>query len=498
MKRPLGLRTEIIISSGLLVGAALLFITLLLLRLSESRLLEQRITLLTDQSVALSHMLHHQPDEQMTRQLQHLSRNHDMVAWRLVDQHFTTLAASAVTPFNQRSERDVRLTLLKQSPLIQLSYVESWRQWRHMVPPAQQFVEISCSVSQQSATLALQVRYPLADITRQLHSQARLALLFCLGYGLILVMTAVFILNRAVISPIILLTHGTDRIAQGDLSQRVPQSGPREIEQLGQSFNVMAASLEHSINEQQLHFRQLQQAHDELQRTRQQLAHSERIAAVGNLTSGLAHELGNPLSAVIGYLELLKRQDDPGGRDLAERALAETGRMDQLIKDLLDFATPEADLADAQCNPLEVLQHSHEMLSLQGVFKTRQLHCDWPDRLPEVPLSPLKLQQILVNLLLNARDATGDSGQISLTAGQESQQIVICVKDNGQGIAPEHLPHLFDPFFTTKPAGQGRGLGLYVSYQLVIEAGGTLDVRSTPGQGSCFTLTLPIAKRENP
>ncbi|MCD6527866.1 MAG: HAMP domain-containing histidine kinase [Desulfuromonas sp.] len=492
--KKLGLRSEIVVTSGLLVGAALLFMTVLLLRLTESRLVEQSITLHTAQSTALSQILQHLPETQLSQTLDSYTRNQNLLGWQLVDQRLQPLASSSTQPSDDRSQRNLRQALLRQSPLIRLNYSSSLRPWSKTIATHEQFVEITTSVHRTPAMLALQLRYPLNAIYQQMHNLVTLAFCFCLGYGLILVMAAVFILNRSVIRPVTVLTRSSRQITDGELNQRVPEAGPLEIEELGAAFNTMVDSLQQSISEQQQHYQQLQQAHDDLKVTRQHLAHSERIASVGNLTSGLAHELGNPLSAVIGYLELLKRNvADNASGDFIQRALAETARMDQLIKDLLDFTAPASTSESASCNPSEVLQQSCEMLRMQGALKNRQFECQWPQQLPRVEISALKLQQIIVNLILNARDATEMNGEITLSGQQKESGILIEIKDNGHGIEPEQLPTLFDPFFTTKPPGQGRGLGLYVSYQLADDADGTLHVSSTLHQGSCFSLTLPIS-----
>lgn len=491
--KQLGLRSEIVITSGLLVGAALLFMTFLLLRLTESRLIEQNISLRGSQATAISQALHQLPATQLKTALENYTQNQTLLSWRLVDQRLTPLAASSIQLFDRHSKRNLRQALLRQQRQIRLNYSSSLHLWLNNSQDTDQYIEITTHLEQTATSLALQLRYPLATIYQQMHSLITVAFCFCLGYGLILVMAAVTILNRSIIRPVTQLTLSSRLIADGNLEQRVPQAGPLEIHELGSAFNSMVTSLQQSISEQQQQYQQLQQAHDDLSVTRQHLAHSERIASVGNLTSGLAHELGNPLSAVIGYLELLKRGvDDTTNSDFIQRALAETARMDQLIKDLLDFAAPDIECETNYCDVSDVLQQSCDMLQMQGALKNRQLHFEWPQQLPQVTISALKLQQVLVNLILNARDATKENDRITLACQQTESAVSIIVEDTGHGIDAELLPTLFDPFFTTKDQGKGRGLGLYVCYQLANEAGGTLQVVSTPQQGSRFTLSLPI------
>ena len=493
MRKALKLRTEIVITSGVLVGAALLFTIFLLLRLSESYLLDQSLSFHIRQTENLSQALQHLPEKKLPQVLENFALTNDLISWRLVDQQMTPLLASANPSDQSRSRQNLRLALLRQSPEIQVSYPKSWQLWLEILPPEKQFAEITTAVFRESTVQALQIRYPLHNIHQQMRFLALLAISVCLAYGLILVITAVLVFNRAVILPITLLTGSTRKFAEGDLNQRVKETGPLEIAELGSAFNRMADSLQAGITTQQQQYLKLEQTHNDLVETRQHLAHSERLASVGNLTSGIAHELGNPLSAVIGYLELLKQKiDNSGNHDLIVRALDETSRMDQLIKEMLDFTTPGSASESFPCCPAEVLDRSCNLLQLQGALKDRQLSCQWDADLPMVKIAPLKLQQILINLILNARDSTSENGFIAVSGTLENTQIIISVEDNGHGIPAEQIKSIFDPFFTTKASGKGRGLGLYISFQLASEVGGSLQVSSNLGHGSCFTLTLPI------
>jgi signal transduction histidine kinase len=490
MKRTLGLRAEIIISSGLLVGAALLFMTFLLLRQTESRLLDQAINLHTEHSTALSLAVERLPETEMAEAIERFAHHHNLMHWRLVDQQMMPIVMSSTLTVRDRAQRDLRYALLRQSPQVHLSFPSTMRLWPAS-KASEQFVEITTTLRHFGTTYALQLRYPLHDIFIQLLSLTKYAVLFCFGYGFILVVTAILILTPSVLRPVTLLTQRARQITDGELDQRVPQSGPREITELGCAFNMMVDSLQHSLEEQRRQFQQLKETHDELKMTRQHLAHSERIASIGNLTSGIAHELGNPLSASIGYLELIKhRCKDEDIVDLVQRILNETHRMDQLIKDLLDFTAPDHDQAPSTCNVSQVLTQSCEMLLQQGALKDRHLTTDWANDLPSVAMAPSKLQQVLVNLILNARDATTPDGTISIQAQEDESDVVINVCDNGHGINEQQLETIFDPFYTTKDPGNGRGLGLYVSYQLIHDCNGHLRVTSQPDEGSCFSVIL--------
>jgi signal transduction histidine kinase len=210
----------------------------------------------------------------------------------------------------------------------------------------------------------------------------------------------------------------------------------------------------------------------------------------------MAHEIGNPLGAVIGYLELLKR-DVQGGMpgDLVDRAAIEASRIDRLVRDLLDYAAPAGNVQES-LDPAEVFAEARDLLRHQGIFETLRLCDHLPLSLPLVQISRHRLIQVLVNFLLNARDASPPDGEIRLTGGEAGEFVWLAVGDQGEGIATEDLSHLFDPFFTTKAPGQGFGLGLSVCHRIAADAGGRIEVRSIVGEGSEFILWLKIGGKQ--
>ncbi len=500
MKRSFGLRSEIVVSTSLLVGAALLFVALLLLRLSENRLLEQTITLQSRHAQSIGSLLDNKPHRQLAGLISGYTDANHLEGWCLRDSSNQPIAGDTQL-FPAKTAFKIQQSLLFQPLVATLHYPSSIKGFFNS-GDEQRYLDLSIAIRQPSKRpLTLQMRHSLNGIYVQIRGLQTLALVCCLGYGLVLVITAVYLLNRSVILPIMQLTQTTQQISQGDLKQRVTLLGPREITTLGQSFNHMAQNLQNSIAEQASQFETLQHTYEELQRTQQHLVQSDRMASVGNLTSGIAHELGNPLSAVIGYLELLKRQQsDTMQLDLTQRALVESGRMDQLLKDMLDFAAPSPLQTEANCHPNQVVTQTCEMLTLQGVLKNHLLDNLVSNDLPLVSIDSHKLQQVLVNLILNARDATqGDhmdaadqKGLITVRGCQDDEMVSISIEDNGHGMDEKHQLAIFDPFFTTKDQGKGRGLGLYVCYQLIADCGGQIEVHSIINKGSCFTITLPI------
>lgn len=493
-RRVSGLRSEIVLGASLLAGAALLFSALLLLRLHEQERLSAELQRRMEQAQCCAQALAAVPAQHQPALLTSLQRQLHNSRLRLGDGNGASV-----------SDRLLRQALLQQQPVIDLRFPPLWS--LAAATSAGTTLQLAVPLTSQAAPRqALWLQFDLQPLRQATLAQLSLALKLCLAYGLVLVLAAVLILQRAVIRPVEQLRQRTHTLAGGDFTSRAPVDGPREIRQLGESFNQMAAALQQAISRQQQQLDQLQQQNTELRATRQQLDQSARLSSVGRLASGMAHEIGNPLSAILGYLDLLRRKaTDPAQQDLLQRSEQEARRIDRLIRDLLDYASQaRAQATDGQspqqhrhsgasCDPLAVIQASLHLLQQQGALKQRQLELTLPANLPAVAMAGHKLQQVLINLLLNARDATSCEGQIQLGACSHPQSVEIWLRDNGCGMDEAQRQAAFDPFYSGKAEGQGRGLGLFVCHQLLHECGGDILLSSVAGQGSCFTLRLPQA-----
>lgn len=232
----------------------------------------------------------------------------------------------------------------------------------------------------------------------------------------------------------------------------------------------------------------------QLQETQLQVIQSEKLSALGTLAAGVAHELNNPLMGVMGYVAQARFAT---GNETVQRVLAraerELERMRTLLKNMLGFAHPIEE-ASSLIDLAEVVDRS--LTLMQSEFKVRGIEVDtaFPDRLPPVLAKEGHLQQVFVNLLMNARDAlTGQPNKrIRLTAERRGRQVAVQVADSGPGVAADLRERIFDPFFTTKPPGQGTGLGLSISRNIVADLGGTLSCECHADGGATFTLTLPV------
>ncbi|MDY7040143.1 MAG: response regulator [Chloroflexota bacterium] len=233
----------------------------------------------------------------------------------------------------------------------------------------------------------------------------------------------------------------------------------------------------------------------ELQQTQEQLIQSEKLASIGQLAAGVAHELNNPISVMLGFAQAILRKlpkDDPLGKPLStiER---EGLRCKGIIQNLLDFARrrkPALQPTDVN----EVLEAACSLIEHQIALDNVAVMKGYDPNLPRVLADANQLQQVFVNIIVNARDAMPQGGTLRLTTRSLGNEVQIIFSDTGIGIPPEQVKRIFDPFFTTKEVGQGTGLGLSVSYGIIEQHGGSIEVESEVGVGTTFILKLPIVQ----
>ncbi|OHB25298.1 MAG: hypothetical protein A2X79_01430 [Desulfuromonadaceae bacterium GWB2_53_15] len=311
-----------------------------------------------------------------------------------------------------------------------------------------------------------------------------------------------FILSRIVVRPISRLLAATEKIIDGHYGQRVRVTGSSELAQLAGSFNEMSETL--LLKDQQVtaHVAALEKANTDLRQAREEALRSEKMASIGLLAAGMAHEIGTPLASIMGYAELLSgdQPDLAAMQDYTRRITDGCTRIDRIVRGLLDYSRPRNSAVEA-VDVRQVVLDTIELLEQQGAFKRIELVTLFADALPSILADAYQLQQVLINLLLNSRDAMPDGGKLTLRSksddsalpGRQAGCVRIDVLDSGSGIPEGHLKSIFDPFFTTKEPGKGTGLGLAISARIIEGFGGRISVRSEVGKGSCFTLLLPVA-----
>jgi PAS domain S-box-containing protein len=226
----------------------------------------------------------------------------------------------------------------------------------------------------------------------------------------------------------------------------------------------------------------------------QQLLEREKLSSIGLLAAGVAHEVNTPLAGISSYAQMLLqqvRQEDPK-RTLLEKIQVQTVRASGIINNLLNFSrTGDAEFREIDLN--RVLDDTQQLLEPQLRNANFEIVRNYTEQLAPAYGSASKLQQVFMNLILNARDAMPNGGRLTIHTRAVDSSLVIDFRDTGIGIAPEHIARIYDPFFTTKDIGQGTGLGLALSYGIVQEHNGRIFVESRPGEGTHFTIKLPSA-----
>jgi two-component system NtrC family sensor kinase len=297
-------------------------------------------------------------------------------------------------------------------------------------------------------------------------------LVIALGSTLVAVMIAIPI-SRSITRPVETMARATEKVAQGDRTVTVPVQGTGELAVLARSFNSMVETL---------------------RSTEQQLIQSEKLASVGQLAAGVAHEINNPLGTILLFSDIMRKElpDGDPRRDDAKMIIEEATRCKTIVSDLLNFARQNEVLAqttDVNALITEVVQDT----GVQPMFDHVEIVTRLDPELPTIQADPAQLREVFVNIMTNAAEAMEGGGSLTITtASAQDEMIQIVFRDTGCGIPEENLSKIFTPFFTTKPIGKGTGLGLAIVYGIIKMHRGQIYVESEVGVGSTFTITLPV------
>jgi len=308
-----------------------------------------------------------------------------------------------------------------------------------------------------------------------------------LGVALALLCSVAFaglIWSHRISKPIKSLANATDVIGQGDFDTQVQVRSRDEIGYLADSFNRMASGLK--------------QRDEALEKAQTQLVQSEKMSVFGTLSAGIAHEVKNPLAGILGYtqLSLSKIEQDHEAHEYLSVIEKETKRCNSIIENLMTFARQQDQEKLKNININQIVDYSIATVNHQLLINNIIIEKQLESRLPSVLGNANQIQQVLINLMINAQQAIGDaSGKLIVsTKTLNNEYIEIRVIDNGPGMTAEIQEHIFEPFFTTKPAGKGTGLGMSVSYGIIQDHNGEISVESAPEEGAMFIIKLPISK----
>jgi|1186.fasta_scaffold04640_2 signal transduction histidine kinase len=302
------------------------------------------------------------------------------------------------------------------------------------------------------------------------------------GVGAVAICGALLVvLTYTVQRPMVELQQKIAQLGSGDLTASVSFAHRNdEIGDLGRNFNQMVQQLRESrVEIERLH--------------RTQMSRAEHFATLGEMATGLAHEIRNPLAGIAGVIEIISR-DLPStspARAVVKDVRQEINRINHIVTDLLHTARPHPPkVGKSDLNT--TVEHAVMLGRQQGLSKGIEIALHKDPSLPEIEHDSDQIHQVLLNLLLNSIQATDQGGKIVVTMERQPSTAVIEVTDNGRGITPEHLPNIFRPFFTTK--GEGTGLGLSLARRIVEEHQGRIDVTSTVGEGTTFAVVLPLQR----
>ncbi len=356
----------------------------------------------------------------------------------------------------------------------------------------------------------LDIRYSLNDMDRRIRGNVLTIIAFSLGFVLVASLTVGLFAHPLVYVPLRDLEAGARRIAAGNLEEPIPVRSGDEFGELARSFNAMTAALRNSRSELREWAATLEQKverrTEQLRIAQAEATRGEKLASVGLLASGIAHELNNPLTGVLTFSQLLREKMADGSQDAEDMDLVirETRRCASIIRRLLDFARekpPEKKFADLN----QIIEDTARLVERPAHLRDIAVTLDLDRTLPQAWIDPDQIKQVVMNLLVNAQHAIDGEGGIVVRTRQvphprasqpgatAAPMVEFSVSDTGCGIPNENFGRIFDPFFTTK-IGMGTGLGLSVSHGIVEAHGGTIEVESEVGEGSTFRVRLPLVR----
>lgn len=315
------------------------------------------------------------------------------------------------------------------------------------------------------------------------------------------------ILYYIVTRPLSMLTEGMNKLSMGDMEQRIHIASKDEIGLLAGSFNSMAEELKEYKEKMENWTKSLedevQKKTAEIVRAQEQLINAEKLASLGRMAAGVAHELNSPLTGIVTFAYLMiKRMPKENTQDIEDLKVIidQAERCSRIVRGLLGFSRKTAS-EKARVNINLLVENTLSMVRNQAKFHNIAFDVDLDKSVPEVTADPNQIQQVFLNLLINSADAMEENGTVKIASRPTEEDgnkfIELEFADTGPGIPEDITGRIFEPFFTTKPAGKGTGLGLSVSYGIIKKHGGQIFLKSGTGGGANFIIRLPATKGGN-
>jgi signal transduction histidine kinase len=548
-KLNLNLRAEVIISISFLMLAAILLIGFTILKITERHLIQEKIRY----------------GEGMTQDFQimmdFISRGHkefklDNPFVKNEVQHFVTVYIKEKGFYNlQIVDHQLNMIAGKIPELVPIASNDPFM--KKVIQTGELISEIEKSGTffstrykkmnfysalwhQGKIVGGIQMEIPIWDLMTNLLDSRKIILITIVLDAIVLIIFGTFLLSRVLVKPIKDLLRLTQKISEGDFSQKIEVTSKNEMGQLIGSFNRMIEKLRENQESLENYLESLESANKQLKQTQEELIRAEKLASIGRFAAGVAHEVGNPLGAILGYTSILERDglDQQESKDYLMRIEKEIERINRIVRELLDFAKPsKLEIREVGIN--QVIENTLSLLTYQKNFKNIETRLDLQPNLPSIQGNESQLSQIFINIILNSIDAMPSGGILHiqtreytvenlypdrfqrvypprrkndpkesnyshlrksdpfsalLTKFSTGDQLVkIRISDTGTGIKREDLDNIFDPFFTTKAPDKGTGLGLSISLKIVESLGGEIKVESEVGKGATFEVYFPVA-----
>jgi two-component system NtrC family sensor kinase len=525
---PTTLRSKVGFSLAVTLTATLLVFAFLVVRQERVQLLETaagHVTQLSDVVIRSTRfaMLNNQP-EYVHSILQDVARQEAIARVRIYSKEGVIIDSTLASEIGMRVDRNAEGCLQCHQTQKPLKFIPTSDRARMFVTPEGRRMLASMEVirnepscynaachahaREQEVLGVLDFVYPLDHIDAAMQRSALTIVVLSLAFVAAASLLVGAFVHRLVYVPLRDLEGGARRLASGNLDEAIPVRGSDEFGRLAEAFNAMTAALRRSRAELQDWARTLEQKVAERTRALRQkeaeTVRGEKLASVGLLAAGIAHELNNPLTGVLTFSTLMRKKAPAGSQEAEDLDLVirETKRCAAIIRRLLDFArekTPEKKYADLNALVEETVRIVERPANLEDIGIELKLDRSLPPAWVDADL----VKQVILNMVVNAQHAIEGDGRITITtrsAGERSARpgaapvamVEIAIADTGCGIPEKDLRRIFDPFFTTKGVGQGTGLGLSVSHGIVEAHGGTIEVESEVGAGSTFHVYLPV------
>jgi len=543
----LGLRTEVIINISFLMLAAILLIGFTISNINERNIVQEKTRngkkMIQDFQTIIEFISRDTKDFALNHPLARKEIQDFVALYRkdkglyellIVDQQFNIIASKTSGLINTRSV-DPALEKAVQTGELTAEIEKSGS----FLSPIYKKMKLYSPLWHQGEIVGgIQMEASILDLVTNLLESKKIVLITIISDAFVLIIFGSFLLSRVLVNPMKDLVQLTNRISSGDFSQRIEVTNKNEIGQLMESFNRMIDRLKENQESLGNYLESLESTNKQLKEAQEELIRTEKLATVGRFAAGVAHEVGNPLGAILGYTSILRKEGINGeeSKDYMRRIEGEIERINKIVRGLLDFARPsKLELREVDVN--KIIPNTLSLLTYQANLNKIQTQLDLQSDLPLIKGDESQLSQVFINIILNAIDAmpTGGVLQIQtqrhlveyldvdrsqriyaprrsgdplesnyshlrkhhpfstgLTKFSRGERLVrVRITDTGSGIKKEDLDNIFDPFFTTKAPDKGTGLGLSISLKIVESLGGEIRVESEVGKGTTFEVYFP-------